>query len=540
MARFMRCIASTMIADALPHISEHKSARLLNALVEISQELSSTVDLQELLDRLLSVARDVFHFENAIIRLIDEDGVHLSAAAAYGYTDAAMRQTVRVGHGVMGRVAKLRQPILVEDVRKLPDYVSGIPGACSELAVPLVSRDKLVGVFNVESPRPGAFSEADIDPLLTLGRQAAISIENARLYERLRSVSEDYQQLNQFNERILKSVSLGIYTVDTQLRITSWNRKMTEMSGLNSDEVVGALLPERFPALREEGVLQRIDTVLKSGHKAKLRLLHRNLDGGFRFQKRRLAPLHDDDKVTGVVVIVEDITEFKQLLDQTIQSEKLAEVGRLSAGIAHEINNPLALVAYASQLLRREGPLNPFQEEMADKIDNEVNRLKNLTGGLLSFSGNRQSHARLVDLNELIAEVCTLLNFEMQRKSVQLETDFAELPVFNADPNKLKQVVINLVMNAAQAMDGAGTVTLRTLVAPNGNYELQVIDDGSGMDEELQKTIFEPFVTTKSEGEGTGLGLYICQNLVREHGGVISVESAPGEGTCFRIQLPAE
>ncbi len=529
-----------MIVETLPNISEHKSARLLKALVEISQELSSTVDLEELLARLLSIARDVFRFENAIIRLLDEDGVHLSAVAAYGYTDEAIKQTVLIGQGVMGRVALTQQPILVEDVRQLPDYVAGIPGARCELAVPLINHDKLVGVFNVESPRPGAFSAEDIDPLLTLSRQAAISIENARLYERLRSMSEENRQLNQLNERILKSVNLGIYTVDVDLRITSWNRRMAEMSGLTADEAIGSLLPERFPVLVKEGVVSRIKLVLQSGRKAKLRLLHRNLDGTFRFQKRRLAPLHDGDEVTGVVVIVEDITEFKKLLEQTIQTEKLAEVGRLSASIAHEINNPLALVAYATQLIRRDGPLNAFQEEMAEKIETEVNRMKNLTGGLLSFSSNREAHHRLVDLNELIVEVCTLLRFEMQRNSIRLETDFETVPVINADPNKLKQVLINLVMNAAQAMNHDGEVVLSTRKLSDNMLELIVRDQGPGIDVALQETIFEPFVTTKPEGEGTGLGLYICRNIIREHAGTITVESCLGEGAAFRIQLPID
>ena len=142
-----------MIATGLPNISEQKSARLLNALIEIGQELASTTDLQELLDSLLRVSRDVFHFENAIIRLLDEDGLHLLAAAAYGYTEEAM-EPIQIGQGVMGRTAEIQRPILVEDVSKLPDYVPGIPGAQCELAVPLICKNKLVGVLTLKAPNP--------------------------------------------------------------------------------------------------------------------------------------------------------------------------------------------------------------------------------------------------------------------------------------------------------------------------------------------------------------------------------------------------
>ncbi len=210
--------------------------------------------------------------------------------------------------------------------------------------------------------------------------------------------------------------------------------------------------------------------------------------------------------MTGVVVIVEDITEFKRLLDQTVQSEKLAEVGRLSAGIAHEINNPLAMVAYATELLKREKPLSEFQEEMLDKIEMEVERLKTLTGGLLSFSSNRESHSRVVNMNDLITEVLKLLRFELQRKSIQLETRFGEIPVVSADPNKIKQVIINLVMNAAYAMKGQGRIVLTTGINHEGMLELHVIDDGPGMSAELQEQIFAPFFTTKPEGEGPAWG----------------------------------
>ncbi len=350
--------------------------KLLKALIEIGQELASTIDLDVLLNRILRISSDVFHFENAIIRLLDETSGLLVTAASYGYAEEVTRPGIRLGQGVMGKVALGGKPILVEDVQQLPDYVPGICGARSELAVPLVAKEKVLGVFNVESQQSHAFRNEDIAPLMMLAGQAAIAIENARLYENLRSVSARYQELHQFNSRILKSANLGIYTVDAGLCITSWNRTMEEMSGFGEADVLGRNLFELFPTLEEEGFADRMRRVLQRGAPEKLRLAHRNLQGELRFQKRRLTPLQEEGITTGLVVIVEDITEFKRLLEQTIQSEKLAEVGRLSAGIAHEINNPLAVISYAAQLLLREENFSEFQREILERVESETNRLK--------------------------------------------------------------------------------------------------------------------------------------------------------------------
>lgn len=229
----------------------------------------------------------------------------------------------------------------------------------------------------------------------------------------------------------------------------------------------------------------------------------------------------------------------EQLIQASLRQEKLAELGRLTAGIAHEINNPLSIIGYALELLCRDGGLTPFQVEMAEKIEMEIERLRTLTGGLLSFSSNREGATRLVSLNNLLEEVLRLVRFELQRQAIVLETEFAELPLVSADPNKLKQVVINLLMNAAQAMDGKGTITVRT-TAGNGTVELAVVDTGPGIPPEIREQVFDPFFSTKPDGEGTGLGLYLCHTIVREHGGAILVEDAPGGGALVRVRLPAE
>lgn len=522
----------------MPTESDTQQGKLLQALIDIGQELASTIRLEELLDRILRISRDVFRFENAIIRLLDSERQLLVTAASYGYSEEAVRPDIRFGQGVMGKVALTGRPILVSDVSALPDYVAGIHGARSELAVPMVAREKIVGVFNVESLRPNAFREEDIAPLMTMAGQAAIAIENARLYENLTTVSARLQNLHQFNSRILQSANLGIYTVNEGMEITSWNRKMEELSGASEEEALGKNLFELFPVLEEEGFVATLRRVLKQGKPEKLRLAHRNLKGEKRFQKRRVSPLMDGDRTFGAVVIVEDVTEFKALVERTMQSEKLVEVGRLSAGIAHEVNNPLSVISYAAQLLQREESLPPFQREMVDRIESEVDRLKTLTGSLLSFSRARETIKRTMDVNDVLKDVLRLVRFELTRHGIALEESYGDFSSIQGDPNKLKQVFINLIMNATYVMNEGGTLSVSTTTIGD-DVEVVIADTGPGIPEAVRKHIFDPFFTTKKDGEGTGLGLYICKNIIHEHGGRIVLQTAAGQGTTFRISLPA-
>jgi len=526
-------------SEQLPPTGGRGRQGIYEALLSIGQDLVSTVDLETLLERILAAAQKVFKFDNALIRLVDMDRGILEAVASYGYSDEALELNVALGQGIMGRAALRGAPVLVNDLENEKDYVPGIAGARCELAVPMLARDKVIGVFNVESTNPNAFCTDDIEPLLALAGQAAIAIDNARLYQGLKEMSEQNRELLQLNKRIIGSTDLGIYTVNTDLRITSWNRKMGDLSGITPEDAKGKELPELFPILDAEGVMSRIRKVLASGESEKLELVHRTLQGQLRFQKRRLAPLKDEEGgVSGVVVIVEDITEFKNLLEQTIHSEKLAEVGRLSAALAHEINNPLGVIAYAAELMLREENVSSFGKEMLERIANETGRMKTLTGSLLSFSRGRETRWQKVDVNAVVYDVLRLIKYELEKNSVGIELECDQLPGIKADPNKLKQVLINLLLNAVHALPGGGTIRLETRQLDENQVEIVVADSGPGVPTEIRSTIFEPFFSTRKDEVGTGLGLYICRNILEEHGGSIGLDEPGESGAVFRLCLP--
>jgi PAS domain S-box-containing protein len=521
----------------MPH-SNAKTRKILAAYQKIGNELISLKTLPELMDKILEITRAVFHFDNAVMRLVNKGGATLEVAASYGYPPEVLKQPLTFGQGIMGRAAANGTPIVVADVHSDPDYLPGIPSARSAVVVPMVVQDRLVGVFNVESVEANAFTEDDIEVLQTMTAQAASAIENARMYEEAEQMSERYRMLHQFNQRILDSTSLGIYTLDSSLCITSWNRWMEKVSGMEESRVLGRPLLTLFPELLAERFDRRLNKVLSSGKSERMELVHQDVNGKRRVQKRRLSPLKDGDTTIGVVIIVDDITEFKGLLDQIIESEKLAEVGRLSSGIAHEINNPLAVIAYAGQLLERETEPGSFAAELLEQIEAEIERLKSLTSGLLGFSRHNKTELTRVDCNEVIRQVLTLTKYEVRRAGHTIEEQLGEIKPVLADVNQIKQVCINLITNAVQAMKEPGKVIIRTCMHGGKEVYIQVIDSGPGIDPDQQEKIFTPFFTTKPEGEGTGLGLYLCRKIAQEHNGDILLESSPGQGSTFTFVIP--
>ena len=518
-----------------------QNQKLFRALIEVGKELVAITDLDHLLWRVLEISREVFHFENAIIRLLADDGKTLDTVASFGYCKEASNNPIYLGQGIMGKAAKFGKPYLINNINQSDDYIPGIIAARSELAVPLIARDRVIGVFNVESQQAAAFTANDCDSLSILAGQAAIAIDNANLYQDLCRVSLEKNNLNYLNMQILSSISLGLYTIDRQMKITSWNGSMEKMSQISAEKALGRPLLEMFPFLEKEGIAERLSRVLNTGKAENLRLLHRGHAGVNRLQKRRLAPLKENGKTEGVVVVVEDITEFEQLLAQTIQSEKLAEVGRMSAGIAHEINNPLAVIGFANQLLLEETNYTSDQLELLRQVANEVDRLKGLTTELLSYSsGPQEENRNPTDINVTLQEALTLMRYELNKKQIKSIEQFSQLPIVNIDRNKFKQIFINLLLNAVQALDSGGEIQISTDIDEVKAIRIRFCDNGPGISEDLKQQIFEPFFTSRKNGQGTGLGLYLCRKIIADYRGCLNVHNVSPCGCCFEIVLPPE
>ncbi|MGD0844202.1 MAG: HAMP domain-containing sensor histidine kinase [Geobacteraceae bacterium] len=226
-------------------------------------------------------------------------------------------------------------------------------------------------------------------------------------------------------------------------------------------------------------------------------------------------------------------------LEQLAWNERMAELGQLAVGMVHELNTPLSVIVSATQLILRDEELSPSVKEMVERIELEVQRLSLFTKGLLSFARKEDGPVGEADLNQVLQEVMYFLKYEALKRSIKIVEDFDyRLPPIAADANRLKQVFINLVMNAFQAMEGGGSLLLRSSSSEERFASVQVADTGSGIPQKTLSRIFEPFYTTKKTAKGTGLGLFITKKIVESFSGTISVESSEGEGTCFTITFP--
>lgn len=229
----------------------------------------------------------------------------------------------------------------------------------------------------------------------------------------------------------------------------------------------------------------------------------------------------------------------KDFLDRLAWNEKMAELGQLAVGMVHELNTPLSVIVSAIQLILREEELSPSVKEMVERIESEAQRLSLFTKGLLSFARKEDNPAGEADVNQVLKEVVSFLKYEAQKRSIVVVEDLDfRLPPTNIDENRLKQIFINLIMNAVQSMESGGTLLLRSFMADDLAISVQIADTGTGIAGNCLDHIFEPFYTTKKSGTGTGLGLFITKKLVESFSGTIGVESREGEGTCFTITFP--
>jgi PAS domain S-box-containing protein len=367
-----------------------------------------------------------------------------------------------------------------------------------------------------------------------------ISLQNASLYSRLQVKINDFERLKEFNENIVESINVGILAVDLDDRIESWNAQMEAMYAFSRAEAIGQALRTVFPVELVEA-MDGFRNEPGVHHLYKFPLTTRA--GELRTANIAIAPLMSRDFVSvGRIILVDDITERVSLEAQLTQADKLSSIGLLAAGVAHEINTPLAVIASYAQMLSKQLKGDTRLGPVLDKITQQSFRAAEIANGLLNFSRTSTTEFRQTNLNQVIKDTLSLL--EHQFKTAQILVDLhldEDLPMIHGNPGKLQQVFLNLLLNAKDAMPGGGQLRVQTL--SNGHVEAMVSDSGTGIAPEHLKRIYDPFFTTKTmpkpgDRRGTGLGLSVSYGIIQEHAGKIHVESAIGAGTTFHLEFP--
>jgi two-component system NtrC family sensor kinase len=403
--------------------------------------------------------------------------------------------------------------------------------------VPCRIREHTVAVLGLGKTVDGDYlSSDDVELVETIAGYVAIALDNSQLYTSLEQKALEIARLKDFSENIIESLSVGVLAVDLEGVVESWNSRMEQLIGVSRRDAVGrplaALLP---PELAAEILARAGDDQISGIYK------HRLHHGGQTYTLNvSITPLvsKSGEKI-GLLLLFDDVTQRERMEGQMSRTEKLSSLGLLAAGVAHEVNTPLAVISNYIQMLAKQMPEGDPRQAIIEKIVKQTFRASEIVNNLLNFSRVGAAEFSEVDVNRLVDETLSLVAHPMKTSRVQIVKQLGEsVPPVLGSANKLQQVFLNLFLNAKDAMPGGGMLEVRT-AARNGSVEIEIADTGAGISREDIHRIFDPFFTTKSSGRGTGLGLSVSYGIIKEHSGKIDVRSTPGKGTSFHLEFPA-
>jgi two-component system NtrC family sensor kinase len=555
--------AGIAIQNARLFEESQRRARETQALYEAGRTVNQSLDVGETIRLILTQAREVLGVQSCGLFTLDPATGELASVASLDLDAAGGVIRIRVGEGITGRAVKERRPVQSADLYTDPRHVvryRQLPagsGLRSMLAVPLLVGDEVIGALTVLRSDIHHFTPEEESLVSAFADQAAMALEHARLFSSVRNYSEHLEAMvatrtreldeqKRFVEVVLETLPLGLFVLDADLRVVSANR---EGAGVLPFAAGGGVrFPDLVPPGRASTVRALIGAALTAGD---VRRLEEDMPSGseprtFRFTA---APLTAPGGARShALVLVEDITLPKRLERQMLLTERLTTAGRMAAGVAHELNNPLATIAGCAEALKERARDRDLSDLPAFKdfpgylslIEEETYRCKEITGSLLHFVRDPGSRRRPTDVNGLVDKVLELLSHQPRFAESRLVTDLdPTLPQMIANEGYLRQVFLGLSANALEAMEGRGTLTVRTRRGSRGEIEIVFEDQGPGIPEEIAPRIFDPFFTTKPPSQGTGLGLTIAQGIVADHGGRIEVIPQTAPGAAFRVIFPA-
>jgi PAS domain S-box-containing protein len=503
--------------------------RTLTSEVRLDPMLASVMDRISqalLVDRLAIFIEDESH--PGSYRMARSLGVRYTGALDLSFLDG---DSEPFAHGILfyesARAAREASPSVRQTLEQLDlNYF-----------IPCQIRDRAIAVLGLGKTVDGDFlSSEDVELLHTIAGYLAIALDNAQLYTSLEQKAAQIERLKDFSENIVESLNVGVLAVDFGGAVESFNTQLEGLIGITREEAVGRKLEEVLPSeLMAEIAARSGDERVSSLYKFHMQ----NREGRNLVLNVSIAPLvgKSGDRI-GRLILFDDVTQRMHLEEQVFQNEKLTSLGLLAAGVAHEVNTPLAVISNYIQMLAKQLPSGDPRHQLIEKVVKQTFRASEIVNNLLNFSRTGAAEFTEVNLNSVVEEVLTLVAHPFRTAQVRVNRNLQqELPSVLGSNNKLQQVFLNLFLNARDAMPAGGIVEIRT-AAHNGSVEVEIIDTGGGIPRENLNRIFDPFFTTKSSGRGTGLGLSVSYGIVKEHSGKVDVRSTPGKGTSFRLEFP--
>jgi PAS domain S-box-containing protein len=544
------------VQNALDRVFYRDRYDYRRALLGFARDLNNDLDVIRLSQRLVSRIVETLGVDRMALMLADERSGDFASIGDYGFpgdVPSLSRDSSLTARLDAGNSVALDDPIAAalfaaEDVEFWRD--AGI-----DYFVPCLFEGGAIAVLalgrkDTEEP----FNSEDLALLTSVAGQVATAIENGRLYRQLHLKAEELGRMREFNENILESLDDGMVVFDGDERIVRWNRALESFYGVSRNNAIGRQLVDVFDrpfvdalrAARRDNpfgtTLYRIPLAPRSRSMA-----HDDSQAQKLLVNATVVPLQEaaggPDAVVGTILLVEDITDRVRLEEQLQISEKMASIGLLAAGVAHEVNTPLTGISSFTQMLLEGADRADPKTALLEKIEKQTFRAAKIVNGLLNLSrlGSNDTERVSVDVNAVINDVFALLEHQFEVARIKVRRDLATAPaIISGLEHQLQQVFLNLFLNARDAMPRGGWLSVSTRFDEDGMVVVEVADTGSGIPSEYLARIYDPFFTTKAIGRGTGLGLSITYGIVRDHQGSIQCDSSMGQGTRFTMTLPLE
>jgi two-component system, NtrC family, sensor kinase len=542
------------VQNALDRVFYRDRYDYRRALVAFAHDLNSDLDVVRLGQRLVSRIVETLVLDRMALMLAPggTSGGNFESIGDFGFAEGVPPLTR--GSSFMtrldaGHTVALDDPIAA--ARFAAEDVEFWRDAGIFYFVPCVFEGGAIAVLALGRKGPMGrnepFNSEDLALLTAVAGQVATAIENGRLYRQLHLKAEELGRMREFNENILESLDDGLVVFDPEERIVRWNRALEDFYGIDREEAIGRTLGEVFdqPFVQAIAAARRESPYGATLYRVQLTARHQGEPSDESPSQllvtATVVPLRDpeSDVVAGAILLIEDITDRVQLEEQLQISEKMASIGLLAAGVAHEVNTPLTgISSFTQMLLEGADPADP-KTVLLEKIERQTFRAAKIVNGLLNLSrqgkGNEPTN---VDLNAVIMDVSALLEHQFDVGRVKIRRELAGSPAAVVGiEHQLQQVFLNLFLNARDSMPSGGWLVVTTRVEDD-RVVAEVADTGSGIPAEHLARIYDPFFTTKAIGRGTGLGLSISYGIVRDHDGAIHCDSVVGQGTRFTLSLP--
>ena len=511
-------------------------------LIEFGRELSSETDLDKMLSAVVDRLSRTLMVDRMAVFLSQGETSEFVLAKSFGMT-----QTGGLDLSFLGRPRPedALGHLFFDNTHQVPRETAEAQQAIARLDlnyyIPCRAQKHTIAVIGLGKTTEGDFlTSEDVELLETLAGYVAIAIQNARLYVSLQQKVDEYERLKDFNENIVESINVGVLAVDLEDRIESWNSQMEVMYAMPRWQALTRSLGEVFPGAFVEAFYRvRQNPGIHNLYKFRLG----TPTGESRVVNVAIAPLVTKDfSVIGRLIIMDDITERVELEAQLSQADKLSSIGLLAAGVAHEVNTPLAVISSYAQMLSKQLQGDTSKGALLEKITRQTFRASEIVNNLLNFSRTSGTEFTAIDINKIISDTLALLDHQFKVTKIKVEDERGQqIPLINGNAGRLQQVFLNLFLNAKDAMSHGGTLRIATT---NGDsVGVMVSDTGTGIAQEHIHRIYDPFFTTKTaprEGQprGTGLGLSVTYGIIQEHAGKIRVESRRGQGTTFYLDFP--